>query len=617
MAALGGKETASFDTLLAMNAVGIVEKIFLLLDRVSLEKCHHVCKAWNDVLSSEVFLRKKASLSKRMWMNAENLNHQVWARIDHDPPLRWVANGDEVACFGIEDGFMGNCTYINSEGERKNCQYAPWGRGDLWILDKSILIGAQNSFHFINKQSMISTTLEIPEPPESLGPFGHSSKDPYTHFNPATGLSIATLPVKVTDINSTEVQGTSTQLRPTNFIWLGQISMNHRQESEWPSDFNRDFVTDADGCSYFARVDVGNLTVASYSFSYDCFKPSFNEDGTRFILRGPEDESQLYVFALERENSRLLWRTGLTPLSEIPAIPATGVFGSPPFVHANSRNLFILNSDGGIKILNIMDGSVEKTLKMNSNEVWFWWNKITSSEEFLLAFLPSPPPHFEWNHDDQELAEAEAHGPDENNALDPDLVMIRHGTFELKTQLIRESQEEMLLLQSLPRFQEGLGGFGFLDERSIAVVPKCHKEGAIYKIKICHLDLEASKVFNRQSVTKSTIPFGTDLGGAPPANDQPAAHGFNPSEAIPGGYLFHIGELTDNDGMKCIKDFYEICTGVYIIEYSVAITRIIMPSGHAREGVGKRMHLLEIVSWKTEELPRALKEFLNARFQMN
>ena len=43
---------ASFNTLLAMNAVGIVEKIFLLLDRMSLEKCHDVCKAWSDVLSS-------------------------------------------------------------------------------------------------------------------------------------------------------------------------------------------------------------------------------------------------------------------------------------------------------------------------------------------------------------------------------------------------------------------------------------------------------------------------------------------------------------------------------------------------------------------------------------
>ena len=56
-----GKEFAQpngpvcFDTLFAMNAIDIVERIFLSLDRVSLERCHYVCNAWSDVLSSDVF----------------------------------------------------------------------------------------------------------------------------------------------------------------------------------------------------------------------------------------------------------------------------------------------------------------------------------------------------------------------------------------------------------------------------------------------------------------------------------------------------------------------------------------------------------------------------------
>ena len=123
-------------------------------------------------------------------------------------------------------------------------------------------------------------------------------------------------------------------------------------------------------------------------------------------------------------------------------------------------------------------------------------------------------------------------------------------------------------------------------------------------------------------MTKSRVPFGTDLEnpgeeGAPPIHEQPDPFAINAAEAIPKGYRFHIGELSENDGMKCIQDFHEICTGVYIIEYSVTITRTTMPNGYVAEGGGTRMHFLEIVSWKSEELPKALKEFLNARFQMN
>ena len=600
-------EPASFNTLLDMNAVGIVEKIFLMLDRVSLDKCHHVCKAWSDVLSSDVFQKKKASLAKRMWMNTENLNREVWARVELCTPVRWAASGDEVAYYDMgEGGIMGSCTYFDNDGERKTCFFNSWSRGNLWILEETIVNGFRNEFHLINKRSMAWSTLSIPEPTESNDPFGSSPAEPYVHLNPALGLSIATLPIKVID------GGSAPFPRWNNFIWLGQISKDHRQESDWPTDFNRDFVTDADGLSYFARVNVGNLTVASYCQSYDCFKPAFSDDGTHFMLRGPEDESQLYVFVLDRENTRLLWRTGLTPLSEIPVLPAIGIFGSPPHVLANSRNLFILNSDGMIKVLNIIDGSEEKNLKISSNDVWFWWDKIASSEKFLLAFLPSPPPHLEWNHDDHEEQEPPHI---EENALDHDLVMIKHGTFEFKTLSIRESQEEKLKVVSLPGVPslEGPGSFGLLEDKSIAVVPKCCKEGGVYKLKICHLDLEADQVFNSRSVARSMMPFGTDVAGAPLLNEEP--NFFNPAVAIPKGYIFHVGELDENENMNCFVDFHEICTGVYIIEYLVKITRQSDQPGEQPSGQsGRMMHCLEIVSWKSEELPKSLTEFLNDKF---
>ena len=60
--------------------------------------------------------------------------------------------------------------------------------------------------------------------------------------------------------------------------------------------------------------------------------------------------------------------------------------------------------------------------------------------------------------------------------------------------------------------------------------------------------------------------------------------------------------------MECIKNFHEICTGVYIIEYLV-------PSRTDVDNDGAMIHFLEIVSWKSEELPKALKGFLNAWFK--
>ena len=204
MSTTGGDEfvhppaPASFNTLLEMNAVGIVEKIFLMLDRVSLEKCQHVCRAWSDVLSSDVFQKKKASLAKRMWMNTENLNREVWARVELCTPVRWAASGDEVAYYDMgEDGIMGSCTYFNNDGERKTCFFNSWSRGNLWILEETIVNGYRNEFHLINKRSMAWSTLSIPESTESNDPFGSSPAEPCVHLNPDLGLSIATLPIKV------------------------------------------------------------------------------------------------------------------------------------------------------------------------------------------------------------------------------------------------------------------------------------------------------------------------------------------------------------------------------------------------------------------------------------
>ena len=578
-----------FDTLFAMNAIGIVEKIFLSLDRVSLERCHFVSRAWSDVLSSDVFQRKKATLSKKMWMNTENLKHQLWVRHDR-LPLYWAANSNEVAYFDLHMGMepVYDLNYIGNDGELKTAPLH--SEGSLWILNNTVLVVGGSCIYFFNKESMVSSTLQIPSP--SYSSIGHSYDGPYTQLKAAFGVSVAMLPIQDTR-------------RSTNWLWLGQISMDHRQECEWTSDFDEDFITDKDGCCYFARIDIGNLTVANYCYSYDCYKPAWNEDGTRFIFRGPEDESQLYVFALDRENSRQICRTGLTPLSEIPMDFVKGIFGSPPLIYADSRFLFIMNSDGKIEILNLADGSVVKTLRISQNDVWFYWNKITSTEMSLNAFLPSPPPHIEWNHGDQAGVHEDNH---DENSLDPDLVTINLDTFDMKTYSVRESREEKLLVRE---------DCGILEGKSVLVVPKCYQEGNISKIKLCHLDLRARTLFDGRNVTMSTVPFGADLVGQ--GEDIPWIPGSR-FEPIPGRYVFRISALTDVAARRCIKRFREVCTGAYVIEYIVPTTRSTDPNGHVRyyeEGDGPMMHFIEVVSWKTEELPRPLEKLLNNRFQSN
>ena len=55
-------ETSAFDKLFTTNVPHILEKIFFSLDFQSFKNCHQVCKAWNEVLSSECFRQKANKL---------------------------------------------------------------------------------------------------------------------------------------------------------------------------------------------------------------------------------------------------------------------------------------------------------------------------------------------------------------------------------------------------------------------------------------------------------------------------------------------------------------------------------------------------------------------------
>ena len=55
----------------------ILEKIFFPLDNESFKKCLEVCLSWQRFLTSEEFQKRRSDFSQRLWMDTENLKHQV------------------------------------------------------------------------------------------------------------------------------------------------------------------------------------------------------------------------------------------------------------------------------------------------------------------------------------------------------------------------------------------------------------------------------------------------------------------------------------------------------------------------------------------------------------
>ena len=98
-------------------------------------------------------------------------------------------------------------------------------------------------------------------------------------------------------------------------IWLGKISMDHRQESEWQGNFEQDsYLFDEDRCSYFAKVD--SFFPPSYFLNDDDYDPwhyftvakySFSEDGSHLMIVGTEKNGYICLIVLDRENTGMVW----------------------------------------------------------------------------------------------------------------------------------------------------------------------------------------------------------------------------------------------------------------------------------------------------------------------
>ena len=83
-----------FDTLFARNLLHVLEMIFFSLDNASFKNCLEVCRAWQSLLTSEAFQKRKFVFSQRLWMDTANLKHQLWYT-DSGVPC-WTTDGDEA-----------------------------------------------------------------------------------------------------------------------------------------------------------------------------------------------------------------------------------------------------------------------------------------------------------------------------------------------------------------------------------------------------------------------------------------------------------------------------------------------------------------------------------------
>ena len=73
MAGTGGTHLGSFETVFNKSVPHILEKIFFSLDYDSFMECKEVCKAWNDLFSSEHYKRRSEKMLVEKMENEQKL----------------------------------------------------------------------------------------------------------------------------------------------------------------------------------------------------------------------------------------------------------------------------------------------------------------------------------------------------------------------------------------------------------------------------------------------------------------------------------------------------------------------------------------------------------------
>ena len=341
------RPSSAFDLLFERNLNHVLEMIFFPLDNASFKNCLEVCQKWRGLLTSEEFHRRRSrsAFSQRLWMDTANLKHQLWYTDGAVPP--WTTNGDEVAFI---DGKT--LKYITNEGQVKVVSL-PYkvAHDDMWILKETILVLCleddpdDNAAYFINKKTLNISKFCLPRCSSQVQ---WDCIDYY--FVPQKGLVLRIL-----------VENCS--------MWLGKISIEHRQESDWQGNYEQDsYLFDEDRCSYFAKVDsLFPNGVATHDTKY-----SLSEDGSHLIIVGIEKNGYICLIALDGENTGLVWRKESN---------------DNEFALANSRFVFLVHRRGCLTIKDIKDGSDVKEIELFPHE-----NQGLCKEQILVPYSSDTSP---------------------------------------------------------------------------------------------------------------------------------------------------------------------------------------------------------------------------------
>jgi len=501
---------SSFDLLFERDLIHVLDMIFFPLDNPSFKNCLEVSKKWRGFLTSDEFQRRmsRSAFSQRLWMDTANLKHQLWYTDGAVP--RWTTNGDEVAFI---DGKT--LKYITNEGQVKEVSLPLAHDGiidGMWILKETILVLCleddpdDNAAYFINKKTLNISKFCLPRCSSQVQ---WDCIDYY--FVPQRGLVLRIL-----------VENCS--------MWLGKISIEHRQESDWQGNYEQDsYLFDEDRCSYFAKVDsfFPNGNHEPWEYSVDA-NYSFSEDGSHLIIVGIEENGYICLIALDGENTGLVWRKESN---------------DNEFALANSRFVFLVHRRGCLTIKDIKDGSDVKEIELGfDSELLPWFTEdpdefIFLSGKFIIVREPE---------------------------LERELLMVDLDTFETRG-------------QPLNCFERDLN---VSEPEAFPIVLFHGRKLAVY-----------TNTFITEGVNVNCYHF--DLTAR------------NLDELCDGH-----GELTSE--VKCYGphesvDAYarEVCRGVYLLIISEDEIRA------KNRGRSTSRTFYEVVSWKSEELPLAMRRFFS------
>ena len=313
-------------------------------------------------------------------------------------------------------------------------------RRHFWILKNVILVLYGDWLFFVNKETLKASKFALPK----LSDRDDKPQEISYHFVPTKGVMMRILVGGENYDKFCEGLFKDAYENLDFSVWLGQISIEHRQETEWQGNFKESsFVHNTDGRSYFARVDsLLPYTKDAQAHYFRDAAITFSEDGSVLMIIGRELTTWLCVIGMDRENTGLLWRTEVT--GELLKFNGDDHENRHTLARANSRFLFLIHC-GRITIKDIKDGTDIRDVDILPREEIF----MDSMPAWNLYLSQPHPPGGKFFVSEKYFIVLKQKYEDEGNAIiEREFAMLDLDTFETKCLPIREWLEPGTLSDS-------------------------------------------------------------------------------------------------------------------------------------------------------------------------